>query len=167
MIKEVRSVWRSHAHLVLSPGASTISAAGSPACGGTLPRHLLWHRPVNGTWSRLGPWCRSSLDRRWPTSRSLCIPLLLFTVFGCNFDASFGGSPVGQRRGKDGGPLCPQCPAASSEEATLGFKTPNCSFRKQVSTDNRWANLCAGKVSFSRFGKNPGLSASAATAVVD
>lgn len=47
--------------LVPSPCASKISAAGSPACGGTLPRHLLWHRPVNGTWSRLEPWCRSSL----------------------------------------------------------------------------------------------------------
>lgn len=60
---------RSETHLAPSPCASTISAAGSPACGGTSPRHLLWHRPVNGARSRLGPWCRSSLGgegRRWP-----------------------------------------------------------------------------------------------------
>lgn len=55
-----------------SPGGSTTSAAGSPACDGTSPRHLLWHRPVNGTWSRLGPSCRcaggSRLERADPYS---------------------------------------------------------------------------------------------------
>lgn len=86
-----------------------ISAAGSPACGGTLPRHLLWHRPVNGTWIRLGPWCRSSLDRRWVTLASpnpllLCHTLPLSRLWLWRSERR----RAGQERNKDGRPVCPQ-----------------------------------------------------------
>lgn len=96
-------------HLVSSPCVSMISAAGSPACGGTLPRHLLWHRPVNGTWIRLGPWCRSSLDRRWVTFASpnpllLRHTLPLSRLWLCHSERR----RAGQERKEDGRPVCPQ-----------------------------------------------------------
>lgn len=111
MIKS-SSTW-SWAHLVLSPCASTISAAGSPACGGTLPRHLLWHRPVNGTWSRLGPSCRSSLGRRWANFPlpSLLIPFCRWQSSARNFWRALGRrSEDESERGEDGRAACPQCP---------------------------------------------------------
>lgn len=90
-------------------------------------------------WTALGVGLNRGVGPLWIAGDQLSLLLipLLFAVF--NFDAC---SVVGQQSSsKDGRPVCPQCPAASTEEATPGLRKPKCSFRKRFAAIDE---LCAG-----------------------